>query len=83
MFRRLRWMIIGAVLGLIALRWLRDKADEARVSVPGNGQELVGKAREGVRDFGDRFRDAVREGLEAMSEREDELRREILGEGAR
>lgn len=82
MFRRLRWMIIGAVLGLLVLRWLRDKADEARVSVPG-GQEFVGKAKEGFRDFGDRFKEAVQEGLEAMSERETELRREILGEGAR
>lgn len=79
MFKRLRWLILGALLGIAAYLWVTRRAREARDAVPDAGRDLARQATETVRDIADRLRDAVREGRAAMDERDAELRREILG----
>ena len=88
MFKRLRWLSIGAVLGVWAYLWARERA---RAAAKGFGPKLAAKAVQGAegsrsaayekgRELGARLRDALREGREAMAAKEAELREQI-GDG--
>ena len=62
--KRLFWLVLGAVLGIVAFRKLTSKA--AAFS-PAGIASSIGSLAESVRDFADDIRDA-------MSQREHELR---------
>ncbi len=85
MLKRLRWMLIGALCAGAAYAWVvgRNRSD-----LPRRAEELARRAGEdalrrggtAVRDLSARAKDAYREGHQVMEAREEELRREILGE---
>lgn len=77
MIKRLRWMAIGAGLGLAGWFWLTRRGREV---VPEAAGELVESARAGAREFGARLREAVEEGRLTMIERQRELESELLPE---
>lgn len=79
MFKRLRWMVLGAVLAFVAYRWLSEQARERVREMPRAGEEVARRARREAQGLAGRLAEAWREGREAMAAREDELRREILG----
>jgi len=62
--KRLFWLLLGAVLGVLAFRRLARKAEALRRSGVASS---IGNLAESVRDFADDVR-------EAMSQREYELR---------
>jgi hypothetical protein len=62
--KRLFWLMLGAVLGIVAFRKVSRKAEAFS---PSGIASSIGGLAESVRDFADDIRDA-------MSEREHELR---------
>jgi F0F1-type ATP synthase membrane subunit a len=64
MMKRLFWLVLGAVLGVVAFRKLSRKAE---AFTPSGVASSIGSLAESVRDFADDIR-------EAMSQREHELR---------
>jgi hypothetical protein len=66
--RRLVWMLLGLVLGVLAVRKLEELAEASR---PGAVAERTGRRVGGTRA---RWRDAVTVGRDAAREREQELR---------
>jgi hypothetical protein len=75
MFKRVRWMGLGAVLGVSGTVWLQLKLRRTaqRYLLPEIGSRVADRAR----GFGDEVRGAVTEGRHAMQEREAELRARI------
>jgi hypothetical protein len=72
MFKRIRWLGVGAVAGVTASVWTQRKARAvaARYRPAGVAGAAAGRARE----WPDRLRAALVEGRVAMHERESELR---------
>jgi hypothetical protein len=62
--KRLFWLVLGAVLGVVTFRRLARKAE---AFTPSGVASSIGSLAESVRDFADDIR-------EAMSQREHELR---------
>jgi hypothetical protein len=76
-FRRLFWIALGLGLGFGLSIWLtRAMRRTAERYTPENVATRMGDA---LRDFGHDLREAVREGREAMTEREAELRAQVEG----
>ncbi len=74
MFKRIRWMSIGAVLGVWAYVWTRERA---RVDSSQGGMPVrpgTSKPYEIGLQLGQRLRTVLKEGRAAMQERERELR---------
>ena len=77
MFKRLFWLGVGIGLGFGLSVWLtRALRRTAERYTP---ESMGGRIADGLRDLGKELRAAVREGREAMAEREAELRSEIEG----
>ncbi len=81
MFKRIFWLVIGAGFGFGVSFWLMRVVRETveRYTPERVGAELAGA----LRDLGRDVREAVREGAEAMREREAELRGELERRGGR
>lgn len=79
MFKRLRWMSFGALVGIAGYRRASRLAREA---VP-QRRDLVRIAGAGLAEIKARFGSTVREGRSAMVAREAELRREYAGGNGR
>jgi hypothetical protein len=77
MIKRLRWLVLGAIFGVVAYQWATRRAREA---LPSAGRDLARSATDGMRELGARVREAIAAGADAMREREDELRGELLRE---
>lgn len=85
MLKRLRWMLFGALCAGAAYAWVVGRN---RSELPRRAEELARRAGEdaaqragvAIRDLSARAQDAYREGRQVMEAREEELRREILGE---
>ena len=81
MLKRLRWLILGALLGVVAYLWVREKARQmpsrAVDAAAERGSEFAQSAATRGRDFGSRLKEALREGREAMHAKEAELRAEL------
>lgn len=78
MMKRLRWLLVGALLGVGAYLWLTSKAKRAAPAARRDVEDAARRAGGALRGLGDRVVDALREGRRAMDERETELRRELL-----
>ena len=72
MLKRLRWMVVGALLAGALYVWLSGRL---RTGTP---ERLASDAGRATRDLGERMRAAWHEGRDEMSRREDELRRDLL-----
>lgn len=80
MFKRLFWLAVGVGLGFGLSIWAaRAMRRTAERYTP---ESVAGRVADGLRDFGRELREAVREGREAMGEREAELRAELEGRTA-
>lgn len=75
MFKRVRWMSIGAVAGFAGSLWMQQRVKRTLEEHPSIrvGAELASMARKAGRDV----KDAVLDGREAMVQREEELRAEL------
>src|SRR5579875_209658 len=75
MFKRVRWMSIGAVAGFAGSLWMQQRVKRTLEEHPSIrvGAELASMARKAGRDV----KDAVLDGREAMAKREEELRAEL------
>jgi hypothetical protein len=78
MLKRLRWLFVGALLGVFAYLWLTNKAKQKVPEARRDVEDAARRAGGALRDVGDRLVEALREGKRAMDEREGELRREYL-----
>lgn len=77
MFKRLFWLAVGVGLGFGLSIWLaRFFRQTAERYTP---ESVAGRIGDGLRDLGRDVREAVREGREAMAEREAQLRAELEG----
>ncbi len=75
MFKRLLWLLIGAGFGFGVSFWLmRFLRSTVERYTP---ERLSDDLASALRGLGSDLREAVREGREAMREREAELRREL------
>lgn len=72
MLKRLRWMVIGAVLAGVLYVWLSGRVRNS------SAERVAYEAARTSRELGERLRSAWREGREEMSRKQDELRREFL-----
>lgn len=80
--KRMRWLVLGGVLGVAGYVWasrkVRDAVPSARRELARSAGERARTMGERARELGARVREAVAEGREAMAGREEELRRELL-----
>lgn len=84
MMKRIRWIMIGAAIGVAGYLWAKRRAGEAKQVLPEHSREAVAVVRQRAHEIGERLRDALAEGREAMHERELELRTELgAGDGHR
>lgn len=75
MFKRLFWLAVGVGLGFGLSVWLtRALRQTAERYTP---ESVVNRLADALRDFGADLREAVREGREAMQEREAQLRADL------
>jgi hypothetical protein len=74
MFKRLRWLILGAIIGVFVYRKARSRVRQAAPQ----GGELIASASEGARRIGERLTDALVAGRQAMREEQERLEAEIL-----
>lgn len=76
MFKRLFWLAVGVGLGFGLSIWLaRAMRRTAERYTP---ESIAGRVADGLRELGHELSEAVREGREAMAERETELRAELV-----
>ena len=75
MFKRVRWLFFGAVIGVGGYLWARGQVKQAAPQ----GGELLSSAQENLRGISGRLTDALVAGREAMRDEQVRLEREILG----
>jgi hypothetical protein len=75
MFKRIRWLGLGAIAGVGASVWTQRKARVMAARYRPAG--LAGGAADRARGWPARLREAVAEGREVMHQREAELRRSL------
>ncbi|HVE92440.1 MAG TPA: hypothetical protein VNE62_09120 [Actinomycetota bacterium] len=81
MFKRIRWMSIGAILGVWAYLWTRERARSLRPQPAVIAKQGSSKAYEKGLELGQRLRTALKESRTAMQERERELRSTLASNG--
>lgn len=80
MIRRLFWLILGAVLGIMSYRKLSATADKLRPSALAGS--FAGGIGEGLTNLAWAIRDFAADVRDAMADREDELRSAVGLDGA-
>lgn len=82
MFKRIRWMMLGAIGGVAAYLWAKRRMGEvlpqASEEVARRTQAGLGRGADRLNELGSRLAEAVAEGRRAMRDEQARLEAELL-----